>query len=96
MKYMIAVDGSEPAKRALEMAAALMKEDDSLLVLSVGEWEPHKFPILFDSDKGIARSMAPGRSTHEAGYQRRRRRRSFTRSASIWLQNTWLLQRLRE
>ena len=55
MKYMIAVDGSEPAKRALEMAASLMKEEDELLVLSVGEWEPHKFPILFDSAKvGLA------------------------------------------
>jgi len=35
----------------LQEKKPLMKKEDELIILTVGEWEPHRFPILFDADK---------------------------------------------
>eukprot|EP01094_Clydonella_sp_ATCC50884_P026198 TRINITY_DN7111_c0_g1_i1.p1 TRINITY_DN7111_c0_g1~~TRINITY_DN7111_c0_g1_i1.p1 ORF type:complete len:168 (+),score=65.59 TRINITY_DN7111_c0_g1_i1:30-506(+) len=45
-KFMVAVDGSEHAKRAIELAKKLKREEDALVVLAVGAWEDQNTWVL--------------------------------------------------
>eukprot|EP00343_Euplotes_focardii_P011184 CAMPEP_0205829650 /NCGR_PEP_ID=MMETSP0206-20130828/38795_1 /ASSEMBLY_ACC=CAM_ASM_000279 /TAXON_ID=36767 /ORGANISM="Euplotes focardii, Strain TN1" /LENGTH=139 /DNA_ID=CAMNT_0053132563 /DNA_START=8 /DNA_END=427 /DNA_ORIENTATION=+ len=61
MKYMISTDGSPNSKNALTMVAKLMKEEDELLVFSVGQVEDH----FWENDEQKAAHHERARAYHE-------------------------------
>mmetsp|Transcript_118394 Transcript_118394/g.166402 ORF Transcript_118394/g.166402 Transcript_118394/m.166402 type:complete len:140 (-) Transcript_118394:45-464(-) len=61
MKYMLSTDGSPHSKNALTMLAKLMKEEDELVVFSVGQVEDH----FWESDEQKAAHHERARAYHE-------------------------------
>eukprot|EP01094_Clydonella_sp_ATCC50884_P018999 TRINITY_DN3621_c0_g1_i1.p2 TRINITY_DN3621_c0_g1~~TRINITY_DN3621_c0_g1_i1.p2 ORF type:complete len:156 (+),score=61.68 TRINITY_DN3621_c0_g1_i1:28-495(+) len=53
MKYMVAVDGSSHAQKALQMAYRFVGEGDELVILSVGNFQSNRLREFFD-EAGVA------------------------------------------
>lgn len=53
MKYMVALDGSDHSAKALALAYRFVKDDDTLVLLTVGHWNPSKLREFFD-ESGLA------------------------------------------
>jgi len=53
MKYMVALDGSDHSAKALALSYRFVKEDDTLVLLTVGNWNPSKLREFFD-ESGLA------------------------------------------